>query len=122
MSDPVLAVADGVDAVNSRVLLNVLARVESGDFSARMPFEWTGVAGKIADGLNGVIIANESLGAELARVSHVVGELGELSQRVALGGASDGWSGSVTSVNSPKTSDPGDERAGSGVGIDLAGV
>ena len=34
-----------------------------------MPLEWTGVAGKVADGLNEVIIANETLEAELARVS-----------------------------------------------------
>ena len=58
----------------------------AGDFTARMPLEWTGVAGKVADGLNEVIIANEALGVELARVSRVVGKQGELSQRVVLGG------------------------------------
>jgi hypothetical protein len=43
-----------VDVVDTRVLLGVLARVKGGDFSARMPFEWTGVAGRIADGFNEV--------------------------------------------------------------------
>ena len=56
--------------------------MREGDFTARMPLDWTGVAGKVADGLNDVIIANQALGAELARVSQVVGKQGKLSQRV----------------------------------------
>ncbi|MEY2456022.1 MAG: hypothetical protein QOK06_1116, partial [Acidimicrobiaceae bacterium] len=87
------------DAVDATVLLGVLARVKEGDFSVRMPLEWTGVAGKVADGLNDVIIANQGLEAELARVSHVVGMQGKLSQRLVLGGWAQGWSGSVESVN-----------------------
>ena len=88
------------DAVDAGVLLSVLAQVKGGDFTARMPLDWTGVAGKVADGLNDVIIANQALGAELARVSRVVGKEGELSQRVALGGWTQCWSGSVEAVNS----------------------
>ena len=65
-----------------------------------MPLEWTGVAGKVADGLNEVIIANQALGAELARVGQVVGKEGRLSQRVVLGGWAQSWSGSIHSVNS----------------------
>ena len=87
------------DSVDPKVLLNVLAQVKFGDFTARMPLEWTGVAGKVADGLNDVIIANQALEAELARVSEVVGEQGRLSQRVVLSGSSRSWSGSVQSVN-----------------------
>src|ERR1700694_3207501 len=97
MSDAAVAVAEPVDA---KVLLSVLAQVKGGDFTARMPLAWTGVAGKVADGLNEVIIANQALGAELARVSRVVGRQGELSQRVMLGTWTQSWSGSVESVNS----------------------
>ena len=88
------------DLVDGKVLLSVLAKVKGGDFTARMPLEWTGVAGKVADGLNDVIIANQALGTELARVSQVVGKQGQLSQRIVLGGWTQGWSGSVESVNS----------------------
>ena len=95
-----VSAATPADAVDAKVLLNVLAQVKEGDFGARMPLEWTGVAGKVADGLNDVIIANQALEAELARVSRVVGKQGELSQRVALGGSTQSWSGSVESVNS----------------------
>jgi signal transduction histidine kinase/HAMP domain-containing protein/ActR/RegA family two-component response regulator len=96
MPDSTAPVADTVDA---KALLTVLAQVKAGDFTARMPLEWTGVAGKVADGLNEVIIANQALEAELSRVSQVVGKQGKLSQRVVLGGAQS-WSGSVDSVNS----------------------
>ena len=88
------------DCVDGKVLLQVLAQVKGGDFTARMPLEWTGVAGKVADDLNEVIIANEALEKELARVSRVVGKQGELSQRAVLGGWTQSWSGGLESVNS----------------------
>jgi signal transduction histidine kinase/HAMP domain-containing protein/ActR/RegA family two-component response regulator len=92
--------APPADTIDVKVLLGFLAQVKGGDFTARMPLEWTGVAGKVADGLNEVVIANEAIGAELARVSRVVGKQGELSQRVVLGGWTQSWSESVESVNS----------------------
>src|SRR5689334_6788081 len=88
------------DAIDAALLLAVLAQIKGGDFSARMPLTWTGIAGKVADGLNDVIIANEALAAELARVSRVVGKEGRLSQRVVLGSASQSWGDSIESVNS----------------------
>jgi signal transduction histidine kinase/DNA-binding response OmpR family regulator/HAMP domain-containing protein len=87
------------DPVDAKTLLAVLAQVKEGDFTARMPLDWTGVAGKVADGLNDVIIANQALGAELARVGQVVGKEGRLSQRVVLGGWAQSWTGSIDSVN-----------------------
>ena len=90
---------DALDASDAGVVLEVLAQVKEGDFSARMPLGWTGIAGKVADSLNEVIAANHALGAELARVSRAVGTDGELSQRVVLGGASQGWGSSVESIN-----------------------
>ena len=68
------AIADAVDP--KELLLSVLARVKQGDFTARMPLDWTGVAGKVADGLNDVIVANQALEAELARVSRGRGRAG----------------------------------------------
>ena len=81
------------------LLLDVIARVKDGDFAARMPLDWTGVPGKVADGINDIIIANQTLERELARVSDLVGSQGQLSQRVALGGGAQGWSAGVGSVN-----------------------
>ena len=70
MTDRTPLPSDGLDV---HILLNVLAQIKQGDYSARMPLDWTGVAGKVADGFNDVIIANQELGIELARVSQVVG-------------------------------------------------
>ncbi len=58
MGDSQLVAAERLDET---VLLNVLTDVTHGDFSVRLPLEWTGVAGKIADRLNDVIAANEIL-------------------------------------------------------------
>src|SRR5271154_5425546 len=88
------------DELDEAVLLTVLADVKRGDFSVRMPLTWTGVPGKIADTLNDVISANQTLGDELARVSRVVGKEGKLSQRVALRGSDRVWSETIDSVNS----------------------
>jgi signal transduction histidine kinase/HAMP domain-containing protein/ActR/RegA family two-component response regulator len=84
------------DSLDAETLLRVLAQFKAGDLTARMPLDWTGVAGKIADGLNDVIIGNQALEAELARISQVVGKEGRFSQRVSPSGR---WSGPVDSVN-----------------------
>jgi CheY-like chemotaxis protein/HAMP domain-containing protein len=85
--------------VDGRELLRVLAQVQHGDFTARMPLEWTGVAGKVADSLNEVIIANQALEAELLRISDLVGQRGQLSERAVLSGSGQSWSTSLESVN-----------------------
>jgi len=87
------------DQLDDVVLLGVLADVERGDFSVRMPLEWTGVAGKIADRLNNVIAANQTLEIELAKVSRLVGQEGKLSQRLVSPGSDQVWSATVQSVN-----------------------
>jgi signal transduction histidine kinase/HAMP domain-containing protein/ActR/RegA family two-component response regulator len=88
------------ETIDTTTLLSFLAQVKSGDFTARMPLEWTGVAGKVADGLNDIVIANQAMGAELARVSRVVGKQGRLSERVRIGDSTGRWSDSIESVNS----------------------
>ena len=64
-----------------RLLLRTLTAFKKGDFSARMPVEFTGTAGKIADALNEVIELNERLTTEVARISDVVTEKGEQGAR-----------------------------------------
>ncbi len=97
MPDPA---ADTADVVDARVLLEVLASLREGDFTARMPLDWIGVSGKVADSFNDLIIASQAFRVELARVSQVVGKEGQLSQRLVLSGSSAGWAGHVESINS----------------------
>ncbi|MEJ7787580.1 MAG: ATP-binding protein [Solirubrobacteraceae bacterium] len=88
-----------VEQFDPEVLLQVLSQMKAGDFTARMPVHWTGVAGKIADQLNEIIRANQALGVELERVSRVVGKEGKLSQRVSLKGTDQVWGDCIDSVN-----------------------
>jgi signal transduction histidine kinase/HAMP domain-containing protein/ActR/RegA family two-component response regulator len=91
---------DQVKKLDAEVLLGVLAQARAGDFAARMPLHWTGVAGKVADSLNEVLASNQALGTELERVSRVVGKEGRLSQRVSFHGTDQVWAGCLESVNS----------------------
>ena len=94
------ALVPDAQTLDAEVLLLVLSDVNGGDFTARMPVHWTGVAGKVADGLNALVAGNQALATELERVSHVVGKEGRLSQRVAVGGADRMWGSCMNSVNS----------------------
>ncbi|MBA2503167.1 MAG: HAMP domain-containing protein, partial [Pyrinomonadaceae bacterium] len=88
------------DSLDEKQLLNVLTAFKKGDFSVRLPTEWAGIAGKIADAFNEVVETNERMAAELERVSKAVGREGKITQRAALRVNSDGaWAEMIDSVN-----------------------
>ncbi|MEH2207515.1 MAG: HAMP domain-containing protein [Nostoc sp.] len=87
------------DNLDLNQLLRTLNAVKEGDFSARMPIDHTGVAGKIADTLNDIIDQNERMAAELQRIGNVVGKEGKIADRASLGDVRGSWSDCVTSVN-----------------------
>jgi HAMP domain-containing protein/CheY-like chemotaxis protein/signal transduction histidine kinase len=80
-------------------LLSTVVALKGGDFSVRLPGDWIGVPGKIADTLNEVIGRNESLTKELERVSRVVGKEGKITQRAALPFSDGSWSSLIDNVN-----------------------
>src|SRR5580698_2224445 len=80
-------------------LLYALTALKQGNPGVRLPAEWTGVAGKVADAFNEVVEMNERMAGELGRLSRSVGKEGRLSQRLSLGHVSGFWQGSVESVN-----------------------
>jgi HAMP domain-containing protein/CheY-like chemotaxis protein/GAF domain-containing protein len=82
-----------------KLLLRALMAFKKGDFSARLPTEWTGEAGKIADTLNDIIDLHEQTVKELERVSRVVGREGKITQRATLPAAGGSWVSLVDSVN-----------------------
>ena len=87
------------DNLDLKQLLRTLNAVKQGDFSARMPIDQTGIAGKIADTLNDIIDQNERMAAEIQRIGNVVGKEGKISERASLGNVRGSWSDCVTSVN-----------------------
>ena len=84
---------------NNSQLLTVLMAFKRGDFSARLPHDWTGLAGKIADTFNEVIAKNQRMTMELDRIGRVVGKEGRITQRASLGNVSNSWADAIRSVN-----------------------
>src|SRR5260370_37500946 len=98
------------DSLNTKLLLKTLVAFKKGDFSARLPGEWTGEAGKIADTLNEIIELSDRTGKELERVSRVVGKEGKIVHRAAGAAATGSWLRLVDATNYALTTYPG-ERA-----------
>src|SRR4030095_6779397 len=86
------------NGVGSKQLLTALMAFKRGDFSARLPDDWTGVAGKIADTFNDVIITNQRMTQELERIVRVVGKEGRITQRASLSDVSGACTGGSACV------------------------
>jgi hypothetical protein len=85
--------------LDTRQLLAALMAFKRGDFSARLPEDWTGIAGKIADTFNTVIEANERMNRELERIVHVVGREGRITERASLSNVSESWADAIECIN-----------------------
>ena len=72
-------------------LLDALLAVKRGNDTARLPLDWPGVAGKVADAFNDVVELNARKRLELARLSRVVGKEGKLKERASLGDVTGFW-------------------------------
>jgi HAMP domain-containing protein len=79
-------------------LQNLIA-IKKGNFSARMPVNKTGIAGKIADTINDIIDLNEGMITEFERINNVVGKEGKINQRAVLVGAKGAWIDGINSIN-----------------------
>src|SRR5436190_1307134 len=89
-----------IDEVDSASLLKALKAFQRGDFSVRLPMNWLGMAGKIADTFNEVAEMNERLASELDRLNRVVGQQGKITQRASAAEMTGGWVDCIGSVNS----------------------
>src|SRR6202050_2285590 len=63
------------------VILAGLQTMRNGDFSVRLPGNWTGLAGKVADTFNDIVSANQQMSQELKRVGQAVGKEGKTQER-----------------------------------------
>src|SRR5262245_33219591 len=91
---------NGHPHLDARLILKALLAARAGDFSARLPSEWTGVEGKLADVFNDMMTTNAVMEKELRRVSRTVGKEGKIRQRVAFSlGNGGAWRGMEESVN-----------------------
>ncbi len=79
--------------------LHALQQVRSGDFSVRLPGDWSGMDGKIADTFNEIVAANQQIANELRRVGQVVGREGRTRQRAKFDQSKGSWGEMEASVN-----------------------
>jgi signal transduction histidine kinase/DNA-binding response OmpR family regulator/HAMP domain-containing protein len=87
------------NTLDLKALLDVLMAVKKGDLSVRMPYDRTGLAGKISDTLNDIIETDAFFSAELTKAVKTVGEEGNTSYRIANSGTSGKWSAPTDTVN-----------------------
>ena len=94
---------DGQDLVQDRssanTLLLALLAMHGGDFSVRLPGDWTGFDGKIADTFNEIVAANAKIAGELERVGQLVGKQGQTRQRVRFDRPMGAWGRMEVAVN-----------------------
>ena len=87
------------DSLNTKLLLKTLVAFKKGNFQVRLPGEWTGEAGKIADTLNEIIELSDQTAKEVERISRVVGREGKIMHRATVPGAAGSWLRLVDSTN-----------------------
>ncbi|HXU30929.1 MAG TPA: HAMP domain-containing protein, partial [Thermoanaerobaculia bacterium] len=80
-------------------LLEALRGMLDGDFSVRLPGDWAGVDGKIADTFNEIVASNRKMAAELKRVGQVVGKEGRTRERAKFDQSRGAWGEMEVSVN-----------------------
>jgi HAMP domain-containing protein/signal transduction histidine kinase/DNA-binding response OmpR family regulator len=82
-----------------KTLLAALTALKKGNSSVRLPVEWTGLSGKVAEAFNEVVEMNQRMAEELMRLSQTVGKEGRLRQRGSLGDVRGFWKASMDCVN-----------------------
>ncbi|HYC29225.1 MAG TPA: HAMP domain-containing protein, partial [Chitinophagaceae bacterium] len=85
--------------MDMRELLYVLNEVRNGNFSVRMPIDHVGVAGKICDTLNEIILLNDKMMQEFTRAGNTIGKQGKLTERIQVPVAKGSWSTGVDALN-----------------------
>jgi len=80
-------------------LLKILTDVKNGNFTARMPLDYTGVNGKICDTLNEIIDLNEKMVSEFTKAGKTIGKEGQLDERISIPNARGDWRRGINSLN-----------------------
>ena len=75
----------------AKQLISALTALRNGDGTVRLPLEWTGMQGKLAESFNEVVDLNGRMAEELARLRQRVGKEGKLKVRASLGDVRGFW-------------------------------
>src|ERR1035437_5369467 len=83
----------------SQLILAAIVAFRDGDFSARLPTDWAGTDGRIAEAFNQTIAKKQRISTEVVRLATAVGKEGRLRQRMSLPGGIGEWAAEVDSLN-----------------------
>ncbi|MCE9603265.1 MAG: HAMP domain-containing protein, partial [Planctomycetia bacterium] len=97
-TDKASALHDSAEQRSRQVLTAIMA-FRDGNFSVRLPGNWLGIDGRIAEAFNQTIDHEEQISNEIKRLSVSVGKEGRLKQRMTLPGAIGGWAAKTESIN-----------------------
>jgi len=91
--------ASDPQTLDMRVMLRALQAVRDGDFSVRLPGDQTGLAGKIADTFNDIVLSNQQMALDLERVGQKVGKEGKTKHRASGSRRGGAWHSMQNCVN-----------------------
>ncbi|MCE9657053.1 MAG: HAMP domain-containing protein, partial [Burkholderiales bacterium] len=91
--------ARAASEVRLRQMLSAMTSFRDGDFSVRLPADWEGTEGRIAESFNQALAHDDRISREVGRLSASVGKEGRLKQRMSLPGAMGDWATTVDSLN-----------------------
>jgi HAMP domain-containing protein len=96
---PTMAGDCAFSTAEARLLLEALTALKQGDVKVRLPLEWTGIQGKLAETFNEVVDLNERITQELGRLRNKVGREGKIKQRAEVPDARGFWREKIVHVN-----------------------
>jgi len=82
-----------------RQILAALTSFRNGDFSVRLPIDWEGMDGRIAEAFNETVSQEQQITHEVAQLSVIVGKEGRLKQRMSLPMAVGSWAVKAQAIN-----------------------
>jgi hypothetical protein len=92
-------VVDSQAEARARQLFTAMVAFRDGDFGVRLPTDWAGTDGRIAEAFNQALAHEDRITREVTRLSVTVGKEGRLRQRMSVPGAIGGWAAKVESLN-----------------------
>jgi hypothetical protein len=82
-----------------RQLLEALDAICEGNFSTRLPLDWTGREGKVAERVNLISARMERFNVNLVRLRRRVGDEGKIGERLPMSDAPGSWAERIEAIN-----------------------
>ena len=83
-----------------KALLAAMKEMKKGNFTLRLDVESDGIMEEIGNTFNDIVEMNENMTAEFIRVSKIIGEEGNVTERATVGTATGSWKTGIEAINS----------------------